>query len=377
MDLKNAFLEYFGKGATAEKRIGLELEHFVMRNNRPLGYSEGTGNILSELSEGAEKTFTENGYILGSDMGDYTLTLEPGAQLEISVSPMCDTEKIAEVLNSFYRKAEPVLEKYGARLETVPTLSRELLESVELIPKKRYEYMDKYFQMSGTMGRHMMRGSASVQVSVDYEDEADFVCKFRTAYILTPIFAFLISSDKKFDRITIWDNTDNKRTYIPEDLFADSFGFESYAEALMLVPAIFIPENGEYIYTDGKSIGELSERLDVTEELVGHFLSMVFPDVRLKQYIEIRIADAVESEKAVAYAELVKTLFYTDALSEIATEYSDVTVEGILAAKSSLVQNGSNAVIYGKSANSQARYILNLAKKYGNYNKIKALTGEF
>ncbi len=358
MDIIDSLVQYFNSGATEKKRVGLEIEHFVMKNGSPLGYMSGVRDILTELSSDSELKFYENENIIGCDMGEYTLTLEPAAQLEVSILPMSDTREIYRVLQSFYEKAEPILKKYSASLETIPALSDSLLAETELIPKKRYEYMDRYFKTSGTMGKNMMRGSTSVQVSVDYENEADFVRKFRLAYIMSPIFAYLMSEDKDFRRVTIWDNTDRKRTYIPTELFSDSFGFESYAMDLLKVPAIFIPQNGDYIYTSDKTIGELCEQLTVTDELTEHFLSMVFPDVRLKKYIEIRIADSTLPEKAIEYAELVKTLFYTDASDVLLNKYKNVTTEDILKAKQTLITDCS--VIKAESDR-----VMKIAEKYG------------
>ncbi len=335
MDIIKGMVKYFQSGATEEGRIGLEIEHFIMKNGSPLGYFQGVRDILVELSEGARSKFYENGNIIGCDMGDYTLTLEPAAQLEVSVCPLESTAEIYAVLQGFYKKAEFVLEKYQASLQTIPALSEELLAKTELIPKKRYEYMDRYFKTSGTMGKNMMCGSTSVQVSVDYKDEADFVRKFRMAYILSPVFAYLMSEDKGFRRVEIWDNTDSKRTYIPKDLFDENFGFESYAKSLLDVPAIFVGEE----CTGDSTIGELAEKLPITEALVEHFLSMVFPDVRLKKYIEIRIADSCSAEKAIEYAELVKNIFYTDALSELEKLYENASVEDILERKKLLAKD--------------------------------------
>ena len=358
MNARYRFCEYFAKGFTNEERIGLELEHFVMREGRPLNYSDGVCDILAEIADSCTKIFTESGKILGADMGEYTLTLEPGAQLEVSVKPFEDTSEIKRVLDSFYEKAEPILNRYNATLSTIPVVDEDCLADIELIPKERYRFMDKYFLESGTMGRYMMRGSASTQISVDYKSEEDFVKKFRAAYILSPLFALICAGGgNKFKRLEIWDNVDKKRTYIPKSLFSDDFGFEAYAEELLNVPAIFVPNGDGFLYTEGKTIGELSEIYGIDEGLTEHFLSMVFPDVRLKQYIEIRIADAMPCKKAVDYAELIKRIFYTDALDDVLDRYKGVAVSDIINAKNEIRQNGANAIIYGKNAVKETEYL--------------------
>lgn len=362
MDAKDKICEYFQNGCTSRRCIGLELEHFVMKNNKPFNYSDGVKDILTEISVGAKSVFSESGNILGADMGEYTLTLEPGAQLEVSVVPFENVSDIKRVLNSFYQTAEPVLKKYDAELCVLPAVDKKNLDSIELIPKERYRYMDMYFQKSGTMGRYMMRGSASTQVSVDYESEKDFVKKFRAAYILSPFFALISANGRGLKRIEIWDDVDNARTYIPRYLFSDSFGFEAYADELLKVPVIFVPAGDGFVYTGNDTIQTVSDKYGSSEAMTEHYLSMVFPDVRLKKYIEIRIADAMPAKRATEYAELIKNIFYTNALDEIIDRYSGVTVADIKEAKHKIKTDGKNAIIYGKRAETELEYLLSFMR---------------
>lgn len=377
MNAREKFCEYFKSGASDRERIGVEIEHFMAKDGQILSYSGGVRDILAELSEDATEIFSENGNILGSDMGEYTLTLEPGAQLEVSVYPYAEISGIERVLDGFYKKAEPILQKYGAELLHIPTLTEGGLDKIELIPKKRYEYMDRYFKSSGTMGKYMMRGSASLQVSVDYKSEADFVKKFRLAYIMCPFFALMTGGKMRrgyLKRIEIWNNVDAKRTHIPEKLFDESFGFEEYADELLKVPAIFIPDDDGYKFTGDESIARLIEKYGLSDELLTHYLSMVFPDVRLKNYIEIRIADAAPKKLALAYAALVKAVFYTDMIDILTERYKGVGIEDIRKAKTDIMNKGKNAKVYGFDAGEELLYIISLAKKYLDKNELKYIS---
>lgn len=373
MNAKNAFCEYFRQGATEKQHIGLEIEHFVMKNGRPLGYYEGMRDIMGELSQRSKQTFCEGGNLLGCDFGSYALSLEPGSQLEVSVSPMQSAAEILEILNGFYKTVTPAAEQYGVELVTIPVLDEKLLAGVELLPKKRYEFMDDYFKESGTMGRYMMRGTASAQVSVDYENETDFVKKFRAAYLLSPLFAYIMANDGEnyLKRIEIWNNTDKIRTAVPKSLFSDDFGFVAYADELMKVPAIFVPCNGEYIYTPGAQIGELCGKYGYDKGMIEHYLSMVFPDVRLKNYIEIRIADTAPAPMAAAYAGLVKSIFYTDALNYVLERYKEVSVDDIVDAKAELSRRGET--VYGRNIREETEYLFDLAAKYGSVEEFNFL----
>lgn len=377
LDKVKEFCKYFNNGANTDKRIGIELEHFIVRDGHTLSYDKGVKEILSKLAKSAGSVICEEGNILGCDMGEYTLTIEPGAQLEVSISPFANIADIERVMNEFYQKCNQVTSKYGAELVCSPTISERELENAELIPKKRYEYMAEYFKSSGTMGKYMMCGSASLQASVDYEDEADFVRKFRLAYIMSPFFAIMTGGkmrDGYLKRIDIWNNVDTKRTHIPKKLFDGDFGFEAYAAELLTVPAIYIPQKEQYIYTGEESTESLIDSYGLDEKLLAHYLSMVFPDVRLKNYIEIRIADSVPKKTALAYAALLKAVFYSDMLNILVERYDGITVTDIEKAKQEAMQQGINAEIYGFSAGEELEYLSTLTKKHLPDDEIRYLT---
>ena len=382
MDTKQNFIEYFSSGAHEQQRVGIELEHFVLKDDGAVlsYYNDGVSGVLSELEGKFNKVFYEEGSILGMANEEYSLTLEPGAQLEVSISPMKNTGDILAAFDDFYSIVEPELEKRGARLAPIPVIDENRLDKIELIPKKRYEYMDNYFKTSGGFGRYMMRGTASAQASIDYGSEADFVRKFRAAYLLSPLFAFASAEGSCKDadylkRIKIWNGVDKKRTAAPADLFGDGFGFGSYAEYLMNIPAIFIPHNGEFIYTGEESIGSIAERFELNRDMTEHYLSMAFPDVRLKNYIEIRIADSMPKERTAAYGGFAGVIFYTEEILEyVLKRYSNVTIHDIESAKLAVCKSGSDAEIYGKNVREELFHLTELAAKYGCYSDFAAFT---
>ena len=119
------------------------------------------------------------GFLIGLSCDKYNITLEPGAQIEISIKP---TENICEIENiygEFLSVINPILDKYSYRLTTLGYMPKNKAKDISLIPKKRYEYMNKYFKSVGTRGINMMRGTASAQVSIDFADEKDCVQKFK------------------------------------------------------------------------------------------------------------------------------------------------------------------------------------------------------
>ena len=355
----NEFVSYFKSGISGNEKIGLELEHFILKDGKRVGYSRGVSKILEILSKDAKEVFSEDGNILGLDMGDYTITLEPGAQIEISVKPYENIEKIKETVNSFYEKLIPLLNERNMALKVTPLMNEENPDSVELLPKKRYKFMDEYFKKSGTMGRVMMRCTASCQVTIDYLSEEDFIKKYRLAYILSPFFALLGKGDKPLKRIEIWNNTDNERTKMPKGLFGDDFGFSSYAEYILKNKPIFIPFGDGFKSTGDKTCFDLIKEND---NLLEHFLSMVFPDVRLKKYIEIRIADAMPLDKAIEYANFIKGIFYSGKIDMLLKRYENIREEDIINAKNEILEKGFDAEIYGKNAKDEMAFLKEVAK---------------
>lgn len=361
MDTKEAFCGYFAAGANPGRRIGVELEHFVLKADGSVcAYDEGSRRILEALAPDFEYKNVQDGHLIGVANDDYCISLEPGAQLEVSISPKENIRGICASFESFYKRLAPELAMCGVRLAAFGALDRRRVDKIPLIPKKRYEYMDRYFAETGSCGRYMMRASASCQFSVDYADEADFVKKFRAAYLLTPVFALLAANGGEggfLKRIEIWDNVDPARTWVPEDLFSPGFGFGSYAEKIMDTPAIFMPQAG---YTGDAKIGELAEKYGTDDEALEHFLSMVFPDVRLKKYIEIRVGDAMEYKAAAAYAAFGAAVLYRGA-DAVLRLLKDAEVGDIAVAKHAVARGGFDAEIYGMPARKIVEFIAGLA----------------
>ena len=208
------------------------------------------------------------------------------------------------------------------------------------------------------MGRCMMRGSASAQISIDYDSVDDCLHKLRLANGLAPIFALMCDNSPVFEgaprpqrmvRTVIWRNTDPARCGIVPGVMDADFSLERYAAYVLDTPAIFIVEpDGSYRATD-KTFGEEYAGAPMTRAQVEHALSLMFNDVRLKYYIENRSADAMPIPYVTAYAALVKGLFY----SESGREALDGLLEGatnasIEEAKDALIRDGYDATVYGR-----------------------------
>lgn len=362
---RQILIQHFERGSKKNciEELGVELEHFIVdgKTLESISYygEKGIEKILEAVAPFYPHRFEKDGHLIGLYNDDYSISLEPAGQLEISINPREGIAPINEIYEEFLQQIQPVLDQYGYQLIAMGYQPKSIVEELALIPKKRYQFMDEYFKTSGTCGIHMMRGTAATQVAIDYNSEADFVLKYRAAYILMPLFELLTDNSPIFKgkpygknmlRSYIWDNVDSKRAGIIPGLFSEEFGFATYAEYLMNLPLIFIPDGEESIYTNQKTVKDIWTQSEVTAENVEHILSMTFLDVRLKNYVEIRFADSMPFKYVRGYLALIKGIFYNpEQLDRITSEWgaNEVTIEE---AKKSLSQDGFDGKAYGYNA---------------------------
>ncbi len=289
-------------------QLGIELERFIVDpvTQRAVPYygERGVEEILLALMEeenkGARrvtsKTMSE-GHCIGYETADYSITLEPAAQLEISARPVCDVFAYRDIYEAFEERLLRVLKRFGWEIAAYGYQPASRVDDLAIIPKERYRLMDAAFKTIGHYGRCMMRGTASTQISVDYADEEDFARKYRLAYALRTVFADLCDNMPVFEgapntkphmRLEIWQHVDPARDDVHQYMTEGGMTFDAYADFVLHAPQI-VPA------------GEENE--------VEHALSMVFPDVRAKHYIEIRVGDSMPLKGIMAYGIVVRTLF--------------------------------------------------------------------
>ncbi len=365
--------QYFLQGCKAEGtfRIGLEVEHFVLNreNHKPMAFNgkEGVAGLMESLAKNYPEKHMEDGAVISLESDDILITLEPGCQIEISTAPFASVEKTVNLYHGARAQIEEKLEPLGYALAAEGYLPYGRAEDVALIPKQRYQCMDEYFKNTGIYGKNMMRATAACHVSVDYFSEADFVKKYRLAWLLNPLLAFLTENVSAFEdepftghllRDRIWQGVDAARTDVCPDLFEESFGFGAYARWLLNVPVIVVNEGGHYKYEPEKTIGDCFETYGSGEDLIRHYLSMVFPDIRLKQFIEIRSADSMPELYVRAYCCLIKGIFSDTETVERMLKVLPQRIEAIDGAKECLKKDGYGAMVYGQQTDRLLLWIL-------------------
>ncbi|MBR1628592.1 MAG: hypothetical protein IJ679_04890 [Lachnospiraceae bacterium] len=380
-DWKDSLKHFFENEAKegSASLLGVEVEHFIVdaedKTAVPYAGERGVEQVLVRLMErypDAKRVAGES--LLGFSVPDFSITLEPAAQLEISIAPIRSIREIGEIYQSFSETLSAVLSEFGYEARNVGCQPVSKVEQLALIPKKRYEWMDAHFKSFGTGGMEMMRGTASLQVSIDYESEEDFRSKIQAAYFFGPLLKMFCDHSPTFQgeplythlkRTDIWRRVDPLRCGILPGIFSESFGFADYVEFLGKMPPIFLEQGEEMQRTGTQTVAELFAGRPMKEEEIGHILSMAFPDVRLKQYLEIRFADSVELPMVLAYCALIRGLLYSKEGLAFAREQISsmrLTEKDICCSEDALMLDGWRANVYGRSALEWARSMLKLAR---------------
>ncbi|HAS73495.1 MAG TPA: glutamate--cysteine ligase [Clostridiales bacterium UBA8960] len=319
---------FFKENATPNaKLLGMEFEHFLLdrASLRSYDYHEphGQHDLLRHLLNlGWDILLEEDGYLLGIEKEGSTITLEPGGQVEISLRPLETVKSIdAEYMKIMDEIASVMMEnQILAGLGYHPVTK---IDALQLLPKKRYGMMYAYFENNGAYCHNMMKGTAATQVSIDYENEADFIRKFRVANYLSPVISSLFDATPFFEgeptvgrnmRARIWAETDVKRSKLIPGSLSLEFGFEDYVKYLLKLPPILLYTEGELVFSGEQTLEEALNQYSFDEKELEHHTSMVFPDVRLKKFIEIRMPDALPYPYNLAVASLIKALFYNETL---------------------------------------------------------------
>lgn len=324
-DKVEKIVDFIKSGEKDEKdfKVGFEVEHFVVdKNSLETVRYEGENGIrqsLEELKDLGYEGIYEGEYIMGLHKDGASISIEPAAQFEISLDSQNSIDKLFETYKKTMAEIIPIFDKKGQLLVEVGYQVKDKIADIPRIPKDRYKFMYEYFEKyAGPMAHNMMKGSASLQVAIDYSDEDDFRKKYFLANALAPFFYSIFDNAYIFEgevyenhniRQTIWENCDKDRTGIYPFSFDNDLSYEKYAKKILATPSIFIKKDGKDIATNEKTFEEIFDQ-DMSDEMVFHALSIVFPDVRVKKYIEIRMPDNMPFPYNFAAVSLIKNIFY-------------------------------------------------------------------
>ncbi len=351
-------IEVMASGAKpkAEWRVGTEHEKHVYHKGpiRPVTY-EGPGGIRALLDGIAERTGWQPFFDHGNPIGLRNLSavggisLEPGGQFELSGAPQLTIHDAARELDDHLEDCRVIAEPLDIHFLGLGTTPLWPVSGIPAMPKSRYGIMTPYMEKVGTLGTSMMYRSATVQANLDFSDEADMVKKLRVSVALQPIVTALCANSPFIDgkpsgllsfRSHIWLDTDRARTGMLPFAFEAGFGFERYADYALEVPMYFVIRNGEYIDVAGEDFraflrGELPQLPGEKPHLKDweNHLSTLFPEVRLKQFLEMRGADMGDRDQVLALSAIWTGLFYDsealDSAWDIVADWTDAEREAL------------------------------------------------
>lgn len=395
---KQILTDYFKQGCKNPDihSLGMEIEHIICYEDtlEAVKYEGqvGVSYIINELSyRYPDARLSLSGPLLGFDTDKFSITIEPAAQLEISIFPNERISSIENIYNRFRNNLDEIITPLGLKCITLGYQPKSKVNELPLIPKRRYELMDMHFKKTGNHGINMMRGTASVQLSIDYYSNDDFREKFQAAYFLGPYLKLLCDNSPTYEgenntknmlRSRIWDDVDKDRCTIVPNAMKPDYSFDDYADYILNMPTIFLPKSitgTEDIYTDFKSCAENLNGNELNEEYIRHFLSMAFPDVRLKNYIEIRYADSLPGDEALSYIALLKGIFYNKKAMDFISNYiknNKITESDIIKTTNNLYDNGFDGMFYDMNVKEAHKLFFNFAKEYldeSEVNYLKAL----
>jgi glutamate--cysteine ligase len=293
-------------------KVGTEHEKFgfCKDNLKPIPY-EGPKSVKSILIGLKDKydwePIFEAGNIIGLVKDGANVSLEPGGQLELSGAPLGSIHETCHEVNTHLSQVKDIADKIGIGfigLGAAPTWKH---HEMSQMPKGRYRLMTDYMDKVGTMGKVMMYRTCTVQVNLDFESEIDMITKMRVAIALQPVSTALFANSPFFEgkltdckswRSRVWRDLDAARTGTIPFIFEPTFGFERWVNYALDVPMYFVYRDGKYINALGQSFRDflkgklpaLPNELPTLNDWADH-LTTIFPEARLKTFIEMRGAD--------------------------------------------------------------------------------------
>jgi glutamate--cysteine ligase len=375
-----------GCKAPRDFKVGSEHEKipFYVADLSPVPYAGERGIVA--LLEGVRArlgwdAIEDAGHLIGlfDSAGGGAISLEPGGQFELSGATHADIHALEAELAAHLEAAHAAAAPLGIGFLALGMSPRWTLAQTPRMPKSRYRIMTDYMPKVGTRGLDMMYRTATTQANLDYASEADMVAKLRVGIALQPVMTALFANSPFTDgepngflsaRSEIWRHTDAARAGMLPFAFAPGMGFERYVDYALDVPMYFVKRGDVYHDVSGASFRDLlagrlaqlpGERATISDW--ANHLSTIFPEVRLKRYLEMRGADVGSADRIVAQSALMVGLYYDSAALDGALDLiRGWSAEARQTLRDEAPRLGLQARIAGRSARELARDMLALAR---------------
>jgi glutamate--cysteine ligase len=365
-------------------RIGAEAEKFGLDavTLRPVQYT-GQNSILS-IFERFQRYYgwtpvseAHGSPVIALERGAASITLEPGGQLELSGAPLADVHAIRDEFIDHFQELGAISRELGLCWLSVGFHPTAGFEELPWVPKERYAIMQQYLPSRGSRGRDMMQRTATVQANFDFSGEEDAMRKVRVLLGLSPLLQAMFAnapfregrvSDLKSERLDVWLNMDPQRSGIMPSLWNSKRPrYRDYVEWALDAGMFFIKRGTRLILNTGQSFRDFLrngfEGQRATHADWFRHLSTLFPDVRLKNTIEVRTCDAQPEDLTLAVPALLTGILYDDhALSDAEEIARGVTLSAALTCRSEVPRLGLGAQLAGKPLRSVAERLLEVSR---------------
>lgn len=382
-------VDYLSDGCKPQEkwRIGTEHEKFpfYVDGHAPVPYGGERG--IRSLLEGMQEKLgwdpiVDAGRIIGlvEPTGQGAISLEPGGQFELSGAPVETIHQTCREGNAHLAQLREIAEPLGIRFLGLGGSPKWTLAETPVMPKSRYEIMTRYMPKVGSHGLDMMYRTCTIQVNLDFGSEADMRRKMQVSLKLQPLATALFANSPftggrpnglQSWRGEIWRDTDNERSGMPRFCFSPDFGFADYVEWALDVPMYFAIRDGQYHdmthmtfrqFMNGAARNELSDGLPTMGDWANH-LSTLFPDVRLKRFLEMRGADGGPWRRICALpAFWVGLLYDEEALAAAETLTSSWTYEEVVAMRDAVPAKGISTPFRNTTLREIGREVLALSR---------------
>jgi len=368
-------------------RIGTEHEKFgyCIKSFEPVPY-EGRNGIKAIL-EGLQK---ETGWEAISDAGNIiglynpveggAISLEPGGQFELSGAPLETIHETCRESNQHLAQVKKIAADLGIGFLGVGASPLWTFAETPMMPKSRYNIMKNYMPKVGSQGHDMMFRTTTIQVNLDFSDERDMVRKLQVSLKLQSMASALFANSPFTEgrpngllswRSDIWRDVDNQRGGYHPFMLEEDFSFQKYADWAMDIPMYFIIRDGKYHdcthvtfrqFLDGALKGEVEDwRANMGDW--GNHMSTLFPDVRLKRFLEMRGADGGPWQRICALPAFWVGLLYSENALSAAEDITANWTPGMVGElRDAVPKLGLDAQIEGKSLLSFAKEILEISR---------------
>jgi glutamate--cysteine ligase len=366
----------------ADWRIGTEHEKFVydLKTRKPVAYDGKPG--IRQLLEGMARfgwvPVKEGENIIGLTKDGASLSLEPGGQFELSGAPLKTVHETCAETNLHLVQTREVANEIGVGVLGFGFAPSWTLAETPVMPKGRYKIMRDYMPRVGGYGLEMMFRTCTVQVNLDFASEADMVKKFRVGLALQPVTTALFANSPFREgrpsgfisyRAQVWTDVDNARAGMLPWVFEDGMSFERYVDYALDVPMYFLYRDGRYIDMAGKSfrkflareIPEVAHIDPMMSDWADH-LTTIFPEVRLKSFLEMRGTDGGQWRRICGMPALWVGLLYDDvALDACWDLVKDWTAEERQAMRDGVGRQGFKTPFRGGTVHELAHRMLEIS----------------